>query len=364
MSVPWLEAKSNLRVCLLLVQLIIVAVVSDQSITFVSIGDSGDILQGLPVTSSAVLAPSSDAPPAFRLLLGDNFYEFGVNGVDDPLWRSTFEEPFPDDGVEYLPVLGNHDHYGDATAQILYSLNHSRWAMPHNYYFRLFLPYLCVACIDTQDLTQPDQLRWLDAVLSSRSCVASYFRVVAGHHPVYSAGEHGDTPTLTSSLLPILRRRGVDLYLCGHDHDLQQLADGAITFVVSGAASRVRASPAAPNHPRLLWARGGALGFARHTVNATHLYTEFVDSASRTVLRSFAISRSHPPLPEPLLPATTNPISAALAAAAAWALVLALALVGGGAVGFTIARRRAAAVAAAAAASGDEASVRLTSAAA
>ena len=83
------------------------------SISFVSIGDSGDVSQGLSVTATAVLTRSAAPTPAFRLLLGDNFYESGVNGLDDPLWQSTFELPVSDDGVEYLPVLGNHDYRGE-----------------------------------------------------------------------------------------------------------------------------------------------------------------------------------------------------------------------------------------------------------
>jgi tartrate-resistant acid phosphatase type 5 len=389
-------------VCFFVCALIVITTgESSNFISFQAIGDSGDITQGLAITAGAVL---SDDKPRFRLLLGDNFYENGVNGLDDPLWQSTFELPFPDDGVEYLPVLGNHDHHGDFSAQILYSLNHSLWAMPHSYYYRLFLPHLCIVCIDTEDLFQINQLRWLDAVLSSRACSGAAFRVVAGHHPVYSAGEHGDTPNLITSVLPILQRWAVDLYICGHDHDLQHLSDGAITFVVSGAASRIRASPANPGHPHLRWVRGGALGFARHAVNASHLTTAFIDSASRAVIHSFAIPRARllpapspiaaPAMPDPVAApaaeqaspsvpvvvaaADSNPLlpagslSAAVSAGASEGdgggglvlLEVLLAAVAGGVVGFVIARRRAAAAAAAAEAGGDESSVRLTSAAA
>lgn len=32
--------------------------------------------------------------PDFILLLGDNFYNNGVTGVDDPQWQTTFQEVF------------------------------------------------------------------------------------------------------------------------------------------------------------------------------------------------------------------------------------------------------------------------------
>ena len=39
--------------------------------------------------------------------------------------------------------------------------------------------------------------------------------------PIFSGGEHGNTPELHASVKPLLERYGVDVYLCGHDHTLQ-----------------------------------------------------------------------------------------------------------------------------------------------
>ena len=47
--------------------------------------------------------------------------------------------------------------------------------------------------------------------------------LVAGHYPVYSAGEHGDTDELIEYLLPLLVEFKVDAYLCGHDHISEHL---------------------------------------------------------------------------------------------------------------------------------------------
>jgi hypothetical protein len=40
--------------------------------------------------------------------------------------------------------------------------------------------------------------------------------VVAGHYPVYSIGEHGDTDELKTYLVGLLEEYHVHAYLCGH----------------------------------------------------------------------------------------------------------------------------------------------------
>ena len=42
--------------------------------------------------------------------------------------------------------------------------------------------------------------------------------LVAGHYPVFSLGEHGDTSELKTYLWPRLNTYGVHAYFCGHDH--------------------------------------------------------------------------------------------------------------------------------------------------
>lgn len=60
---------------------------------------------------------------------------------------------------------------------------------------------------------------------SSYHAIWSYFRadylIVAGHHPVLSAGIHGSTLYLVSKLKPLLEENDVTVYLSGHDHNLQ-----------------------------------------------------------------------------------------------------------------------------------------------
>ena len=58
--------------------------------------------------------------------------------------------------------------------------------------------------------------------------------MVYGHHPIFSGGNYQDRPDLISSLLPMLHNRA-DVYICGHDHNLQALRpEGTVHFYVAG----------------------------------------------------------------------------------------------------------------------------------
>jgi len=91
--------------------------------------------------------------------------------------------------------------------------------------------------IKSQDAAS--QLAWIDERLSKSTAP---WKIVIGHHPIYSGGEHGDTPELVERLLPVLRKNKVQAYFNGHDHDLQQLQAGELAMFCSGAGSTVRPS--------------------------------------------------------------------------------------------------------------------------
>src|SRR5262249_21167323 len=115
------------------------------------------------------------------------------------------------------------------------------------------------------------------------------WKVVYGHHPIYSAGHHGDTPELVERLLPVLRRRA-DVYLCGHDHDLQHLKEeeGVHFFVAGGGGAKTRAPHAGP---RSLFARAGH-GFAVLDADDSSLTVRFLDDDSKE-LYAATIRKTH-----------------------------------------------------------------------
>ena len=64
--------------------------------------------------------------------------------------------------------------------------------------------------------------------------------MVYGHHPIYSEGQHEDNNQKIAQLLPVLKDRA-DVYLAGHDHDMQHLKpEGRLHFFVAGSGGKLR----------------------------------------------------------------------------------------------------------------------------
>ncbi|KAJ1476210.1 Metallo-dependent phosphatase-like protein [Baffinella frigidus] len=131
-----------------------------------------------------------------------------------------------------------------------------------------------------------DQLRWLEETLAAST---ADFLIVAGHYPILSGGEHGSTPSLQTTVKPLLEKYGVDAYLAGHDHTLQHLESNGVQYYVSGGgALRGAVKPL----PETLFA-AVAPGFTLHQVDcadptwqgaaagACTLTTTFFDAATR-----------------------------------------------------------------------------------
>jgi len=204
--------------------------------------------------------------PEGLLLLGDNFYGPMPGGVRSPRWKSGFEDMYP---ADIFPgpcpaVLGNHDYHDNprgAEVQLSYAgtVPGTRWTMPAPWYRRDWpenQPLVTFLFLDTNtpeisggpagirdalSRRQADeQWDWIEAELQKPRAA---WTVVIGHHPVYSNGQHGDTPQLVKRLGPLLQKHRAAVYLCGHDHDLQHLElEGLCTsYVISGGGgARVR----------------------------------------------------------------------------------------------------------------------------
>ena len=166
------------------------------------------------------------------VLLGDNAYPHG----DPELLRQTVFDPFGavlDGETALLGVLGNHDVEGNHAVGQMKALG-----MPGRWYARSFGEVLVVV-LDSTAVPSAAQIAFLDKTLASSHAT---WKIVAMHHPPYSAGSHGSDIAIREAFEPVFVARGVDLVLAGHDHDCQRSkpVDG-VTYVVSGAAARVRA---------------------------------------------------------------------------------------------------------------------------
>jgi hypothetical protein len=208
----------------------------------------------------------------FALYLGDNFYESGVESIDDAQFEDKFEGPFGELGIPFYAVLGNHD-YGEPFAtpvwerpepQVEYSGVSAIWNMPDRYYafqfehtrfFALDTTMVMsdhVWCAGETPCRAEEQELWLNDELSSSE---AGWNIAFGHHTLRSNGSHGNAGEYENIRDPELLGAGIhmleffentvcgkaDLYLSGHDHNLQWVGPYCGTeVIVSGAASKLR----------------------------------------------------------------------------------------------------------------------------
>jgi acid phosphatase len=260
--------------------------------------DQADVAAQMEVTAKLVDAK-------FIISVGDNFYENGVSSADDPHWQSSFEKVYaaPSLQVPWHVALGNHDYHGNCDAQIEYHKVSPRWNMPARYYvrsekiddattvdffyldttpmikgyYRATNPERTRAHVITQDV--PKQLAWFKAALAASK---AHWKIVIGHHPIYSGGGmlgHGDTPELIENILPLLQEHQVPVYFNGHDHNLQHLQTGTVNMFDSGAGSRFR-PVADTKHTKFA---KGCSGFTAVALQADRMDVRMIDDMGKVL---------------------------------------------------------------------------------
>ena len=87
-----------------------------------------------------------------------------------------------------------------------------------------------------------EQLEWAEKTLAAQK--SETWRLVVGHHPMRSYGHYGDQKWMLSQVKPIMEEHGADVYLAGHDHDLQIIDPPEDDFVsvVTGAGGGCRST--------------------------------------------------------------------------------------------------------------------------
>ncbi|XP_053572015.1 tartrate-resistant acid phosphatase type 5 [Bombina bombina] len=241
---------------------------SSSSLRFIALGDWGGLplppyyTQQLLKVAKEMGTTVDKLGANFILALGDNFYYEGVQDVNDPRFKTTFESVFAAESLRNIPwyiLAGNHDHKGNVSAQIAYSNISDRWHYPDYYYdlvfkipesnasVRLLVMDTVLLCGNSDDNLEGQprqpadykianiQLDWLTEKLQSAK---EEYVLVAGHYPVWSVAEHGPTDCLVDYVQPLLKKYRVTAYLCGHDHNLQYLQDkDGIGYILSGGGN-------------------------------------------------------------------------------------------------------------------------------
>ncbi len=234
-------------------------------------GDFGDKSDRQEKTAAAMQRAHEDKRFDLAITLGDNFYPAGMTGPGDPRWERDFERHYAPMRIPFFPSLGNHDWIlnDSPAAEVAYSARSKIWRMPAARYTFTAGPVQFFA-LDTNLVTHA-QLDWLDKELARST---ARWKIVYGHHPIHSDGVHGDEPVMRDRVLPLLRGRA-DLYICGHEHDLQHLVpqDGLHLVIAGGGGAAPRVVKPGP---RSLFA-ASSNGFAIIEASRDKLSVSLVD---------------------------------------------------------------------------------------
>ena len=201
---------------------------------FAAIADNGFGSPDQLAVAKSMWETYQQKPYSFVLMAGDNIYSYG----EIKLAKAYFEEPYSPllkENVKFYAVLGNHDIIKSNNG--LDQINYQPFNMSDRYYSftkgDVNEGTVEFFALDTNSNADwKAQLAWLDQQLGKSTAP---WKIVYGHHPVYSSGRHGSSPELGAKLSPLFAKHKVPLYLCGHDHGYERSVplDGT-TYIVNG----------------------------------------------------------------------------------------------------------------------------------
>ena len=179
-------------------------------------------------------------PVDFVILGGDNIYPDGNLAEVE----AKFTKPYAallQAGVPFHAVLGNHDiRTGNGEPQVAYK----PFGMKGRWYTIRQGPVEFFMLDTNMNAPWQFQMPWLKKALASSSAP---WKVVVGHHPIYSAGLYGDDPNAIARLTPVFAKYGVQLYINGHEHSYErtQSINGTTYLITGGGGAYLR--PILPN---------------------------------------------------------------------------------------------------------------------
>ena len=208
---------------------------TSQRLRWLAVADTGSGDANQRAVGQQMAAVHRRRPVDLVVLGGDNIYPSG----DMALIEATFRRPYADllaAGVPFHAVLGNHDiRTANGDPQVAYK----PFGMQGRFY-NLRRGPVEFFLLDTNGKADwQRQVSWLRSVLASSSAP---WKVVVGHHPIYSSGFYGNDPGLQAKLAGLMRRHGVQLYINGHEHNYERSVpiDGITYLVVGGGGASLR----------------------------------------------------------------------------------------------------------------------------
>jgi len=239
-------------------------------VRFAVIGDSGTGGQHQHRIAQQMAAWHDRLPYDLVLMLGDNIYggPFGWGGGSRKDFEEKFDRPYAEllaRGVTFRAALGNHDMRNNDGRDLIQDYDRFHIDGPQGYYSFTAgawepaagepAPLLEFFVINTarleKDKQDPEQLAWLEEALTRSR---ARWRILYGHHPLYSTGrKHGSDLALRRKLEPFLRTSGdssprVQVAFAGHDHIYQRFhPQNGIGYFVCGSSGQLRRGNAAPS---------------------------------------------------------------------------------------------------------------------
>jgi len=247
----------------------------------------------------------------FIAVAGDPIHDDGVKSTDDSEWKDKFENIYTASSLMKIPwyvVSGNHEYHGSVQAILDYSKLSVRWKAPARYYSIgktidaagnkcLFVFIDTAPLIDKyradssysdagkQDMQK--QLDWIDSTLVTSK---DRWKIVIGHHPVYSDTEKAETERtdMQKRVGVILEKRKADVYICGHIHNFQHIKPQGktVNYIVNSSASQSRA---VKNTDGTLFCNPNP-GFSLCSVTRENFNFSFIDHKGETVYK-YAINK-------------------------------------------------------------------------
>lgn len=208
---------------------------SKATVRFLAVADTGSGDANQRAVGQQMAAVHKRKPVQLVVLGGDNIYPSG----NLALVEATFLRPYGEllrAGVPFHAVLGNHDiRTGNGAPQVAYK----PFGMSGRYYNLRRGPVELFMLDTNVNADWQRQLSWLRTVLARSRAP---WKVVVGHHPIYSSGFYGNDPHMAAKLSSLMRRHGVQLYINGHDHNYERShpIEGVTYLVVGGGGASLR----------------------------------------------------------------------------------------------------------------------------
>ena len=179
------------------------------------------------------------------------------------------------------PTIGNHEWPNVATGYVPY------WTdvrdTPPPFWYAFAASGWQLISLNSNIPTSTDQLNWLRTLIEATPGYGTC-RIAFMHHPRYSAGAHGDLPTLQGIFDEL--RGDASIALAGHDHDMQRFrpVDGITQFVQGAGGNWLY--PVNRDDPRLAFFDDTHYGALRIKLRPGSAGVSFVARSGKALDRS------------------------------------------------------------------------------